>query len=98
MLQLNAHQQSVLFENLTRLLFLVLSYEMLLNTIYNAMKLVLRSVNKQKKNEIYSQLMFFQRSHHSVIPILSSGSTTLSFPLSVHAKRGNDGQKTETLQ
>ena len=45
--------------------FALLSYEMLLNTICNALKLALHRVNKQKNNARYSQLMFSQWSQHT---------------------------------
>jgi len=60
MLQLNWHKQTVLSESLTVSHFAVLSYKPLLNTICNALTLALHSVNKQKNNERFSELMLFQ--------------------------------------
>ena len=64
MQQLNEHQQTVLSENLTISHLAVLSYELLLNKICNALALALHSVNKQKNNERFSQLMLFQCSQN----------------------------------
>ena len=60
MLQLNTHQQFVLFENLE----VILQYFHMNCTVCNALTLALLSVNKQKNNERYSQLMYFQCSQH----------------------------------
>jgi hypothetical protein len=64
MLQLNMHQRSVLFENLTSLLFSALSYKLLPNTICAALTLALQSVNTQMNNKGYSQLTKAQRNQH----------------------------------
>lgn len=64
MLQLNEHQQTVLSENLKISRFAVLSYESLLNKICNSLILVQHSVNKQKNNKRFSQIMFFQCSQN----------------------------------
>ena len=53
-------QSSALFANLTNLPFAVLSYKLSLNTICNALAVALHSINKQKNDERYSQLTFFQ--------------------------------------
>jgi hypothetical protein len=45
--------------------FAVLSYELLLYTVCNALTLALRDVNKQKNDDRYSQLMFSQCSQHT---------------------------------
>ena len=63
-LQLHWHQQTVLSENLTISHFALLSHEPSVNTICNALTLALHSVNKQKNNERFSQLMFFQCSQN----------------------------------
>ena len=42
----------------------VFSYELLLNTICNALTMALRIVNKQKTNERYSQMMSLQCGQH----------------------------------
>jgi hypothetical protein len=53
----------VLYEHL-KTYFAALSYELLLNTICNALTLALHSINKEKNNEGCSQLMLFQCSQH----------------------------------
>ena len=52
--QLNAHQQSVLFETLTVFHLAVLSYKLLLNTICNVLILALHSTNIQKNTKRYN--------------------------------------------
>jgi hypothetical protein len=47
--------------------FAVISFELLLNTICNTFTLVIHSINKQKSNKRYSQLMFLQCSQHIVL-------------------------------
>ena len=64
MLPLNAHQQSICFENSPVFHFVVISYEMSINTICNALTPAIHSVNKQYINERHSKLMFFQCSQH----------------------------------
>jgi hypothetical protein len=64
MLQPNSRQQYVHFENMTWLQFCGTSYELLLNTIWIALPPAIYSVNTQKNNERYTQLMFYQCSPH----------------------------------
>jgi len=61
MLQLNVHQKSVLFENLASLPFCSTFIRTV--TKHNQTHWHWHSVNKQKNNERYSQLVFFQCSH-----------------------------------
>lgn len=67
MLLINAHQQYIFFENSQLFYFAVISYELLINTICNALTPALHSVNKQRINEIYSKLMFFQCIQHETL-------------------------------
>jgi len=80
-LQLNAHQQSALFANLTILPFCSASMRTLTNTMCTAFTLALHSVNKQKNNERYSKLVFFQCSENKPIYSLFSLVLTLFCPL-----------------
>ena len=79
MLQLKAHQQSVLFEKLTRLPFCGTSIRTVAKHNLHGNGIG-TTQHKRTKEQRKVQLMFIQRSQHSFIPILYSVSTTLSIP------------------
>jgi len=76
MLQLNVHQQSVLFENLTSL-----PVGSTFIQTRDALALTLDSINKQKNKKRHSKLLFFSAvTTNSFILLLSSVSIILSIP------------------
>jgi hypothetical protein len=78
MLQLDAHQRSVLFQNQTSLQFSD-SFTRTLNTITNALTRALQSVNK-RKNIQCCQISYFNAANINFILQFLSVSTTLSTP------------------
>jgi hypothetical protein len=77
MLQLIAHQQSILFENQASLPLSDSFTRTALNTITNALTRALQSVNKGKKDIRCCQLKLFECSQHKQILFLN----ILVFPL-----------------
>jgi hypothetical protein len=79
MLQLNAHQQSILFQNLTPLPFCGTFIRTV--TMHNLQGNDTGTTqHKQTKKHRKVQLIFIQRSQHSIIPIMYSIPTNLSIP------------------
>ena len=78
MLQLNTHQQSVLFKNLTSLPFCSTFIGTVTNTISNAMMLALHSVNVQRNSERYN-CSFSAANTNSFIPIVCARAKILVY-------------------